>query len=114
MGLQALRDLGYKTISASMTGAWKMQFDGVSNPAQLPTGAETALEDPEATVGWKNNVKNIMAKCEQLPIETPCVVMMHPQEFSDGFKNHIEVELSELDNLIGQVIGAGWTITTFS
>jgi len=124
--LSALNQLGYKAISGSAVteAPLDMKFNARSRPALLPTGyrgvgdkvvrVNTAKWNPEVAGGFESTIATVLDNCGTMPLSVPCVVMMHPMEFSDWASDIIEIELSELRDLIDKVVEAGWTVTTFT
>jgi len=104
--LEALVELGYRTISASKGGAFPMPVKLEGKLFQMPTHTQTA---DYAGGAWTNTVDQIMPACKNaLTDDGFCVVMMHPQEFDKG-----TVTLDDLEDVILGAKSKDWKVTTF-
>jgi hypothetical protein len=107
--LQALKNLGYKVISAS-TGAYSgMVWDLTLNPMQMPQQATTG--DFSSTINDFVGVpvSKTVADCEAAAAKGEvCVIMTHPHEFANG-----AYSLTTLAQLVQALKTAGFTSTNF-
>jgi len=105
--LQALRNLGYETISASMDN--DMKFDVTTTPLQMPQQTELAYYT-EAGTWVGQDVQTIIKQCENtyLAGDEACVIMAHPHEFAGG-----QFTLDKLKDLTNGLKDSGWTGHTF-
>ncbi len=105
--LQALRNLGYESISASLTKG--MTFDVTTTPMQMPQQTELAYYNEAGT--WVGlDVQAIISVCEAsyLDGDEACVIMAHPQEFASG-----QFTVDKLKDLTDRLKARGWTSHTF-
>jgi len=105
--LQALRNLGYETISASLTKG--MKFNVTTTPLQMPQQTELAYYTKAGT--WVGqDVQTILTQCENsyLAGDKACVIMAHPHEFAGG-----QFTLNKLKDLTDRLKAQGWMGHTF-
>jgi hypothetical protein len=107
--LQALRNIGYKVISASIEDYSGMTWDLTLNPMQMPQQATTGdwSDAKAAFVGVP--VSKTVADCEAAAARGEvCVIMTHPHEFANG-----AYSLTTLAQLVQSLKAAGFTSTNF-
>jgi hypothetical protein len=107
--LQALKNLGYKVISASAESYSGMTWDLTSSPMQMPQQATTGdWEDSRGGfVGVP--VSRTVADCEAAAARGEvCVIMTHPHEFTSG-----EYDFNTLSQLVQSLKDHGFTSTNF-
>jgi hypothetical protein len=107
--LQALKNVGYKVISASAAAYSGMKWDLTLNPMQMPQQATTgdfsdAIHD---FVGVP--VSKTVSDCEAAAARGEvCVIMTHPHEFANGAYN-----FETLAALVQSLKDHGFTSTNF-
>jgi hypothetical protein len=107
--LQALRNIGYKVISASTEDYSGMTWDLTTNPMQMPQQATTGDWDDNKNDFVGVPVSRTVADCEAAAASGEvCVIMTHPHEFANG-----AYSLTTLAQLVQSLKAAGFTSTNF-
>jgi hypothetical protein len=107
--LQALRNIGYKVISASTEDYSGMKWDLTLTPMQMPQQATTGDWDDNKNDFVGVPVSRTVADCEAAAAKGEvCVIMTHPHEFANG-----AYSLTTLAQLVQSLKAAGFTSTNF-
>jgi hypothetical protein len=107
--LQALRNLGYKVVSASTAVYSGMKWDLMANPMQMPQQANTGDWDDTKKDFVAVPISKTVADCEVAAARGEvCVIMIHPHEFANG-----AYSLTTLAQLVQSLKAAGFTSTNF-
>jgi hypothetical protein len=107
--LQALRNIGYKVISASAEDYSGMTWDLKASPMQMPQQATTGDWDDNTNGFIGVPVSRTVADCEAAAAKGEvCVIMTHPHEFANG-----AYSLTTLAQLVQSLKAAGFTSTNF-
>jgi hypothetical protein len=107
--LQALRNVGYKVISASTESYSGMTWDLTTSPMQMPQQATTGDWDDNSNGFIGVPVSRTVADCEAAAARGEvCVIMTHPHEFANG-----AYSLTTLAQLVQTLKAAGFTSTNF-
>jgi hypothetical protein len=107
--LQALRNVGYKVISASTEDYSGMKWDLTLTPMQMPQQATTGDWDDTKNDFIGVPVSKTVADCEAAAARGEvCVIMTHPHEFANG-----AYSLTTLAQLVQSLKAAGFTSTNF-
>jgi hypothetical protein len=107
--LQALKNIGYKIVSASVEDYSAMTWDLTLNPMQMPQQTATGDFD-DATADFIGvPVSRTVADCEAAAARGEvCVIMTHPHEFANG-----AYSLTTLAQLVQSLKDNGFTSTNF-
>jgi hypothetical protein len=107
--LQALRNIGYKIVSASTESYSGMTWDLTLSPMQMPQQATTGDWDDTKNDFVGVPVSRTVADCEAAAAQGEvCVIMTHPHEFANG-----AYSLTTLAKLVQSLKAAGFTSTNF-
>jgi hypothetical protein len=107
--LQALRNLGYKVVSASTAVYSGMKWDLMANPMQMPQQANTGDWDDTKKDFVAVPISKTVADCEVAAARGEvCVIMIHPHEFANG-----AYSLATLAQLVQSLKNNGFTSTNF-
>jgi hypothetical protein len=107
--LQALRNIGYKIVSASVEDYSAMAWDLTLNPMQMPQQATTGDFDDATSDFVGVPVSRTVADCEAAAARGEvCVIMTHPHEFANG-----AYSLTTLAQLVQSLKDNGFTSTNF-
>jgi hypothetical protein len=107
--LKALKNLGYKVVSASTAQYSGMKWDLTANPMQMPQQTSTGDWDDIIRDFVAVPISKTVADCEAAAAKGEvCVILIHPHEFANGAYN-----FNTLTQLVQSLYDHNFTSTSF-